>query len=175
MPSLEDSRARLVDHFEGDNVKKGSKWDELWAAGEFLPWDRSMPNPALEDLLFERRDLLPAPFSASPGGPRRRALVPGCGAGYDVLLLASFGYDTYGLEVSQAAVKRCLQEQERNGDKYPPRDKAGGTGKATFVNGNFFDGDWLTKAGGNGKFDIIYDYTVSIVSPFFGSISFDFA
>lgn len=162
MPSLEESRARLVNHFEGDNVRKESKWDELWSTGEFLPWDRNMPNPALEDTLAERQDLLGPPVVGVEAGVtrRRRALVPGCGAGYDVLLLASFGYDAYGLEVSQSAIRRCLDEQAQHGAKYLVRESTIGTGKAVFLHGDFFANDWSKQTDGVERFDLIYDYTV---------------
>ena len=90
---------------------------------------------------------------------RKRAFVPGCGRGYDVLLLASFGYDTWGLEVSESAIQRCLEEKEKNGHKYPVRQTAIGAGESIFVKGDFFADNLGTGHGQNG-FDLIYDYTV---------------
>lgn len=161
--SLEESRARLISHFEGDASKHPSKWSALWDRGDFLPWDRGMPNPALEDTLSNRKDILGSCFGKnSIGDPRRkRALVPGCGKGYDVLLLASFGYDTFGLEVSQTAVKRCYEEQELHGGKYSVKDKDAGTGMVTFILGDFFATDWTSNIDGDDTFDLIYDYTVN--------------
>ena len=91
---------------------------------------------------------------------RKKALVPGCGKGYDVLLLASFGYDAFGLEVSEAAVKRCYEEQKANGHNYPVRDKSVGAGAVKFIHGDFFSTDWMTNIEGDGKIDLVYDYTV---------------
>ncbi|PBP17545.1 OTU-like cysteine protease [Diplocarpon rosae] len=47
-----DARARLLSHFTDvtGSTAHGTKWDELWNEG-FLPWDKGVPNPALEDLL----------------------------------------------------------------------------------------------------------------------------
>jgi len=93
---------------------------------------------------------------------RKKALVPGCGRGVDVLLLASFGYDAYGLEYSDKAVENCKQEQVQNGDKYPARNPAIGAGNITFVQGDFFEDAWLEKLGlSRHSFDLIYDHTVS--------------
>ncbi|KAJ5456039.1 uncharacterized protein N7458_004303, partial [Penicillium daleae] len=88
-------------------------------------------------------------------GERRKALVPGCGRGVDVLLFASFRYDAYGLEYSAAAIEACNKEEKENYSRYRVRDKKVGKGK-----GDFFDDTWLKEIGvpRNG-FNIIYDYT----------------
>ena len=83
------------------------------------------------------------------------------GRGYDVLLLASFGYNAFGLEVSETAVKRCLEEQDIHSANYPVRDKAVGAGKAEFICNDFFSNTWTNQIGVD-KFDLIYDYTVSV-------------
>src|SRR4051794_1136579 len=105
-----DARARLLSHFQAsDPSVHGQKWDELWEGG-FIPWDKGFPSPALVDLLDERKVL----FTSKPG--RKRALVAGCGKGYDVLLLSSWGYDAYGLEVSNRALERARKiEKELDG------------------------------------------------------------
>lgn len=121
-----------------------------------------MPNPALEDVLADRQDLIGFCFKQGPNGEkqRKKALVPGCGRGYDVLLLASFGYDAYGLEVSEKVVELCVQEQKTNGQNYPAKDESAGSGSATFLHGDFFSDEWDGKVQGEAKFDLIYDYTV---------------
>lgn len=174
---IDNNRSFLREHmaqFPGERYVEG--WASLWKnkGEERLPWDRGFPNPALEDTLAQKKSIIGGPLVESdedePGhnnsqGKRKRALVPGCGSGYDVLLLASFGYDAYGLEYSDAAVEVCKQEEARNGDKYPVRDPAIGGGKATFVQGDFFKDDWLDKLGlQRNSFDLIYDYTV--ILPF---------
>lgn len=151
-----------MSHFSGDTSKHPKRWAELWDKGDFLPFDRGMPNPALVDLLTDRQDFIGSSLvrNGVGGKQRKTALVPGCGRGYDVLLLASFGYDAYGLEVSETAVKRCIEERKTNGDKYPVNDVSIGAGKATFLVGDFFVSDWMKNVEGDGKVDLIYDYTV---------------
>ena len=162
--TLQETRERPKAHFSNNSASDPRKWSELWDNGDFLPWDRGLPNPASEDLLIERKDLLGPGFVESANGAEKpkKALVPGCGRGYDVLLLASFGYDTVGLEVSQAAVKQCYEMMEAQLDKYHPRQ---GTvsGEVNFLVGDFFGDEWIRKSGlaeEGGKFDLIYDYTV---------------
>ena len=169
--TLQEDRARLMAHFAGDISKHPTRWSDLWDKGDFLPWDRGMPNPALLDTLADRQDLLGSAWTEDALGHRRRkrALVPGCGKGYDVLLLASFGYDAFGLEVSETAVKRAYEEKEIHGDKYPPRDD-GGSGNVTFMHGDFFGTDWMHNIEGDGKVDLIYDYTVKLSVPSYSRI-----
>lgn len=170
----EDVRARLLDHFPNGSSDKPDRWAMLWDKGDFLPWDSGAPNPALVDVLTDRKDLIGTcfkedgtPAEKEEGGrkERKKALVPGCGRGYDVILLASFGYDAYGLEVSDKAVELCVQEQQMNGDKYPVKDESVGNGTVTFLKGDFFHDEWIEKITGGGKFDLIYDYTVRTSHP----------
>lgn len=161
-----DARERLRQHFLHPSNTHTDRWDALWAKGDFLPFDRGAPNPALEDTLRDRRELLGGPLTddgTSGGkGQRKKALVPGCGRGYDVLLLSSFGYDAYGLEASANAVKACKEYAEKEDAKYPVRNEETGRGAVRFLYGDFFKDDWVREIGdGNEvKFDLIYDYTV---------------
>lgn len=96
---------------------------------------------------------------------RKRALVPGCGRGVDVLLLESFGYDVVGLEYAEGAFKACLEYAAEHAKDYPVQDERVGKGSRKYVRGDFYADDWLVEAGldKNTKFDLIYDYTVSTV------------
>ncbi|OQE15754.1 hypothetical protein PENFLA_c030G00832 [Penicillium flavigenum] len=149
-----------LSQYKGDKYVDG--WASLWDKGDNLPWDRGFPNPALEDTLVKQRPTIGAPLATDAQGQsyRRKALVPGCGRGVDVLLLASFGFDAYGLEYSAAAIEACKKEENDNANWYRVRDQTVGTGKVTWIQGDFFDDAWLEKIGVplNG-FDIIYDYT----------------
>ncbi|KAJ5679661.1 TPMT family [Penicillium macrosclerotiorum] len=157
--NIEGMQAHMA-QYKGDRYVDG--WASLWDKGDNLPWDRGFPNPALEDALVQRRATIGGPIAqdAQNKSYRRKALVPGCGRGVDVLLLASFGYDAYGLEYSPAAVEACKKEESENHSWYRVRDQTIGQGKVTFVQGDFFDDAWLEKIGVplNG-FDVIYDYT----------------
>ncbi|MCJ1393400.1 hypothetical protein MMC18_006274 [Xylographa bjoerkii] len=156
----------LPQFFSGPVAETQGRWSKLWDAGDFLPFDRGCANPALEDTLIQRETLLGTAAQYADGSKsatRKRALVPGCGRGYDVLLLASFGYDSYGLEISKTAVQRCKEEYEKNGHKYPEKDEEVGVGNVTFVHGDFFEsatweGD-VESLGSPKRFDLIYDYT----------------
>lgn len=153
-----------MDKFDGENYVKG--WASMWdnkAEGETLPWDRGSCSPALEDFLVQKKGFIGSPVIEGPDGQkyRRKALVPGCGTGYDVLLLASFGFDTYGLDYSEAAVETAKKEAAKNLKNYAVRDPAVGRGYAIFVQGDFFKDDWSTKLQlAPHSFDLIFDYTV---------------
>ncbi|CAG8038638.1 unnamed protein product [Penicillium salamii] len=144
-----------LSQYKGDKYVEG--WASLWDKGEKLPWDRGFPNPALEDTLVNQRPTIGAPVTDAG---RRKALVPGCGRGVDVLLLASFGYDAYGLEYSSGAIEACKKEEQENANWYRVRDQSVGTGKVTWIQGDFFDDAWLQTIGlPLNSFDIVYDYT----------------
>lgn len=89
--------------------------------------------------------------------------MPGCGRGVDVLLLASFGYDAVGLEISPEAVKACHEFAKANESAYPVINEDKGKGSVQFVLGDFYKNDWKKEVGmaEDEQFDLIYDYTVS--------------
>jgi hypothetical protein len=153
-----NARAKLLSHFQTakGSSEHGQKWDDLWKEG-FVPWDKGFPNPALIDLLSERQDLLPP----SAKSWRRKALIPGCGKGYDVLLLSAFGYDAYGLEISSNALQEARKvEKEMSGKGVYDTRKGVEKGKITWLAGDFFEDVFLKDVEGEGTFDLIYDYTV---------------
>lgn len=161
--------------------KQGEAWDELWKSNT-TPWDRGSHNPALEDTLKQKRAFLGSPIQelhsdnhvAENDATRRRkkALVPGCGRGFDVFLLAGFGYDSYGLEYSATAVELCKKQAARIEEDIPIYDQDIGKGSVTFFEGDFFKHDWAQKAGVEGSFDLIYDYTVMFCFSFFLALNF---
>jgi hypothetical protein len=172
MPGLDsfgnmDDREKLRQHFLGQpGPEQTNKWDGLWQQGT-TPWDRSVPSPALIDALSEKADTLGAAAVAGDSKTRKRALVPGCGRGYDVLLFSSHGYDAYGLDASQTAIDYCkalAQEQGDDNSKYPVKDEQLGRGEQKFVYADFFKDDFLAQTNG-GKFDVIYDYTFLCALP----------
>ena len=180
--SPDEARAQLRTHFSKEPPKDHPKlWDDLWANGNFLPWDRGMPNPALVDLLTEYTDKLGPAVVVERGesakmqgdmAKRKKALVPGCGKGYDVLLLAAFGYDALGVEVSSNAVQACekfaedVRKRENAGEDigdFATKNKNIGRGHVMFMTGDFYKVDWVRKDLGSEStgYDLIYDYTVS--------------
>lgn len=139
---------------------------EQWNKGDFLPWDRGFPSPALVEVLRERTHVIGKALMEVNGKPqRKKALVPGCGRGVDVCLLESFGYDCVGLEYSAKAVEACEQYAKEHGSSYAVQDREAGKGSKVFVQGDFYKDDWLEKIGRGVKhFDLIYDYTVRMRS-----------
>ncbi|MGE0798395.1 MAG: methyltransferase domain-containing protein [Lautropia sp.] len=74
------------------------------------PWDRGAVNPQLEQ--WVRSGQLQPSSSAEARGiggddPRlTRVLVPGCGSGYEVAMLAEWGFDVTGVDYAPAATER---------------------------------------------------------------------
>ncbi|HRJ11291.1 MAG TPA: methyltransferase domain-containing protein, partial [Prosthecobacter sp.] len=68
-------------------------WDQCYITGQ-TPWDKGAPSPPLLAWVERSR-------------PQGRALVPGCGIGHDVALLAASGMDATGLDVAPTAVERA--------------------------------------------------------------------
>lgn len=97
-------------------------------------------------------------------------------------MLALHGFDAYGLEISSTAVRTAeeyAKEQLKEPAEYhfgirtKDKDKETMTanrGKIAFVQGDFFQSDWETKtedvSSRATKFDLIYDYTVSLPNRF---------
>ena len=71
-------------------------WQEAWREGR-TGWDAGRAAPALVDWIERSR------------GRTGRALVPGCGAGYDVAALARAGWKTTGLDLAEGAAERFAQ------------------------------------------------------------------
>jgi SAM-dependent methyltransferase len=162
-----DDREKLRQHFQDQPAEaQTGRWDAMWQQ-KVTPWDRSEPNPALIDALNEKHDIVGASTEKSEIVQRKKALVPGCGRGYDVLLLASYGYDAYGADVSQTAIDACNEldrDQAEDSAKYPIKDAAIGRGSRNFLLVDFFNDDLLSHTGGS-KFDVIYDYTFLCAIP----------
>ncbi|OTB18792.1 hypothetical protein K445DRAFT_307680 [Daldinia sp. EC12] len=165
MANPAEASSRLVSHFTTKSKEnQTSGWDELWQSGEDDLWDRGKPSPALIDFIESRPDVL----RPSREGRRLRALVPGCGKGYDVVMLALHGFDAYGLEVSKKGVEvaRAYAANELaeprafnygNKEEWPVEKR----GEVHFIAGDFFRKGWEAQCGDTKLegFDLIYDYT----------------
>lgn len=136
-----------------------------------MPWDKGFPSPALVDLLSS------ATTGSAPVGStgaaaaaiqsavkiQKYAVVPGCGKGYDVRLLAEHGFTSFGVEIAEKAVemaRECYNENKLAGEG------ENGKGKVEFVLGDYFKDDWVKRevvgesGQADGAVDLIYDYTV---------------
>ncbi|KIR53760.1 hypothetical protein I315_03885 [Cryptococcus gattii Ru294] len=121
-----------------DNV-----WEERWAQGRTL-FDQSAAHPAF--VKFLKSDT-----ASELGVPKSgKALVPGCGRGYDVHLLASTGLDATGLDLAPTGV-----EAARHWIGSQPST----SGKTDVVVQDFF------TYHPSEKFDVIYDYTFLCALP----------
>ncbi|MCP9803524.1 methyltransferase domain-containing protein [Cyanobium sp. T1G-Tous] len=74
-----------------------STWDQRYRDGNDR-WELGKPAPPLDTFL--RTD------SRTPHPPAR-VLVPGCGRGHEVALLADLGYEVIGLDFSGEAIERA--------------------------------------------------------------------
>ncbi|KAK4230237.1 S-adenosyl-L-methionine-dependent methyltransferase [Podospora fimiseda] len=155
---------RLISTFSThkDNLQTYHKqWDIIWK-DNYTPWDRGVPSVALSDFLSSSP---PTPVSSS------KALVPGCGRGYDVLLLSSFGFDVIGLDYSGTSLSKAKELETRvitGGDDVPEiyKLKPGveKRGEIQWVQGDFFVEEVLKESGAE-RFDLIYDYTFFVALP----------
>ncbi|RKK21513.1 hypothetical protein BFJ68_g17990 [Fusarium oxysporum] len=156
---------RVISHFTNRPPEQQSRgWSELWDLDQSHLWDRAKPSPALVDLVESSLEVLPS----SRQGRRPRALVPGCGKGYDVVMLALHDFDVYGLDVSakgveiarQYAVTELAEPKEYNfGEK--EKFSAAQPGTVKILVGDFFNRQWEVSCAQDGceGFDLIYDYT----------------
>lgn len=84
--------------------------------------------------------------------PTGRALVPGCGRGYDVTALASSDRFAVGLELSETAIQRAEERLQSLTD-----EDCSNKAQCKFVSGSFFDLN--PSKDPEHQFDFVYDYT----------------
>jgi cyclopropane fatty-acyl-phospholipid synthase-like methyltransferase len=106
----------------------GMDWEELWREG-VTPWDLGGSSPPLGELL-----------TSGAIKPEGHILVPGCGRGYDLALLAKYYDRVTGVDISQTAVNSALS--------ILPEDLRDGV---SIQRGDFFK---LTH-----RYDAVFDYT----------------
>jgi len=117
-------------------------WDVAWQK-KLTPWDAGDVQPPLKEVIE----------SGLVDFPRQgRALVPGCGSGYDVLYISTaLGLECLGLDISPTAVEAANALAA----------KAGVSDKVAFTVQDFF----AMQVPDSEKFDIIYDYTFFVAIP----------
>ncbi|MEU6080322.1 class I SAM-dependent methyltransferase [Streptomyces sp. NPDC047108] len=91
-------------------------FERLYAAAEggdaVVPWDRGGPHPMLVEWLRGR----PRPAAGE------RALVVGCGPGFDAELLAEHGFDTVAFDISDSAVAAARRQFPGSAVQYRTAD-----------------------------------------------------
>jgi hypothetical protein len=93
-------------------------WEACYRNDE-TPWDKGYPAPPLQELIDRHG---PELWGDGP------LLVPGCGFGHDVRLLATLDLPVLGLDISRTAIEKTLQIP--------------GTGSEWYEHGDFLDPDW---------------------------------
>jgi len=127
-------------------VKEGpvSGWDDAWKIG-VTPWDAGDVQPPLRDLISSNELDLPK---------LGRALIPGCGRGYDASFIAShLGLDTLAIDISATAIQAARDHL----DKSPLAADA----KVSFEVADFFS----LSVPDDQLFTLIYDYTFFVAIP----------
>ncbi|THH08547.1 hypothetical protein EW146_g8952 [Bondarzewia mesenterica] len=123
-------------------------WEEAWKKN-ITPWEShgtAKAQPALRELIESSR--LDLPTSG-------RALVPGCGRGFDAILIASsLGLQTLGTDISSTAIQAA-------NDLLASSPNVQASGKVSFETADFF----TMKVPENERFDLVYDYTFFVAIP----------
>ena len=125
----------------GSTEFANNRWFEIWNNG-LQPgerFDARSPSPALWKLIKENKI------------PDGRALVPGCGRGYDVAALASSSRYALGIDIVEKAVLDANVYLKSLPDNLRPP-----VGKGEVKVANFFD---LPATKLEDKWNFIYDYT----------------
>jgi SAM-dependent methyltransferase len=110
-------------------------WDPRYAA-QRTPWDAGGVPAALTR------------FLAKNPGRGKRALIPGCGSGYETVAFADAGYDVTALDFSAQAVRRA-------------KSNVGPVLADRVIEGDFFTHDF----GAITPFDLIYERTFLCALP----------
>lgn len=126
------------------SADKEKGWDNAWKAA-VTPWDAGDIQPPLKDLLESRE------INFATSG---KALVPGCGRGYDPIFIAStLGLETIAVDISEIAVDAANTLLAKS--QIPP------PGNVRFLLADFFTFSQTHPQ----QFDLIYDYTFFVAIP----------
>lgn len=109
-------------------------WDVRYTSGQ-TPWDFGGVPSALKEYL------------RTHPGKGARALIPGCGSGYEIAAFAAAGYEVTAIDLSPAAVARA-------------RANAGPALADRILTGDFFQHDFAPAS-----FDLIYERTFLCAIP----------
>lgn len=79
-------------------------WNRAYEEND-TPWDKGVPSPPLREYL-SKQELA------------GRVLVPGCGTGHDVRMLAAQGAAVVGMDIAPSAVRKAEQFPKVAGERY---------------------------------------------------------
>ncbi|KAF9486242.1 S-adenosyl-L-methionine-dependent methyltransferase [Pholiota conissans] len=120
-------------------------WEQAWTEG-ITPWDFGNVQPSLREALESSGLDLPQ---------KGRALVPGCGAGYDLPYISeTLGLDTLGLEVADTAILRANEVIKAAKEQSPHIS-------ASITNADFFKFEVTDEE----RFALILDHTFFVAIP----------
>mmetsp|Transcript_1518 Transcript_1518/g.2514 ORF Transcript_1518/g.2514 Transcript_1518/m.2514 type:complete len:270 (+) Transcript_1518:18-827(+) len=128
---------------ELNNPRWAAMWDNGLAPGQ--AFDALTPSPLL--VKYVNEGLVPT----------GRALVPGCGRGYDVTFLATKERQVLGLDIAETAVSAARARLNSLSDSECEKKE-----NAVFSTTSFFDldpDDATKDSKENARFDFVYDYT----------------
>lgn len=127
-PATPDERQTGV---AAEKVNKAAYWDAIYEAESRPRWDLGDMAPPLRQWLQN-------------AGPRPgRVLVPGCGFGHDVRLLAAHGFEAVGVDFAGRAVTRARELSAK------------APGRLEFRQADIFELAAVERA----AFDYVYEYT----------------
>lgn len=106
-------------------------WEQRYQVGD-TPWEKGGPVPSLLEVIKELDEI------GWPAGP---ILVPGCGSGHDVRVLAKLKRTVVGVDISPTAVKRA-------------RSYAA-AGKEIYEVGDFLAEEWRVGR----QFSLVWEHT----------------
>ncbi|KDE08770.1 hypothetical protein, variant [Microbotryum lychnidis-dioicae p1A1 Lamole] len=142
-----------ADKHPTDTADQG--WDRAWAKG-CTPWDSKDVQPALKELVDSNWHKVQLGDVAKWGEdsvttPGSKALIAGCGRGYDATFFAARGLDSLGLDLSPTAVKAA--QDLYNATENAPK------------NVEFRAADFFTFPPPVAGLDLAYDYTFFCAIP----------
>ncbi|GAA5868701.1 hypothetical protein JCM8547_003788 [Rhodosporidiobolus lusitaniae] len=140
----------LLDADPTEGQSSGGGWDQAWKA-KVTPWNGSDAQPALKELVEERWDEVGVPFENLKDG---KALVAGCGTGYDVTYFASRGIDAVGMDISSTAIAHAKAVH----DAQPEAPT-----NVEFLATDFFS--FPLPSSLSDRFSLAYDYTFFCAIP----------
>ncbi|KZV89720.1 S-adenosyl-L-methionine-dependent methyltransferase [Exidia glandulosa HHB12029] len=137
MASVPTMQQLVAEHGEG-------AWEKTWSIGR-TPWEvQTGYQPALKDFLERNKPDLPQ---------SGRAIVPGCGRGYDAILIGeTLGLNVLGVDLSETGISAAKELLA----------KTGTTAAVSYQAGDFFK---FALAPDAERFVLAYDFTFFVAMP----------